>query len=169
VANLHTRDHAWHAALALGELGKHAPAEPLLAALSTSDTTVRQAVAEALYKTHPELLAQLVPELVETLCSGQVGPLLEPLRQVLLVQALAALRSPQPALLACFDRSLDAPNWEIRMWAALGLGWMTPKVFEAPLEKLQRLLDDPESASVRQAARHALEQLVSHATKFHRE
>lgn len=169
VASLRTRNHAWHAATALGELGQHAPAEPLFAALSTSDATVRQAVAEALYKTHPELLAQLVPELVETLCSGQVGPLLEPLRQVLLVQALAALRSPQPVLLAYVDRSLDAPNWEVRMWATLGLSWMTPKVFEVPLEKLQRLLVDPESASVRQAARHALEQFVSHATEFHRE
>ncbi len=169
VASLRTRDHAWHAATALGELGEHAPAEPLLAALNTSEATVRQAVAEALYKTHPELLPQLVPALVETLCSGQVGPLLEPLRQVLLVQALAALRSPQPALLAWFDRCLDAPNWEVRMWAALGLSWTPPIVLEATLEKLQRLLDDSESASVRKAAHRALENLVPHATDFHRE
>jgi HEAT repeat protein len=169
VASLRTRDHAWHAATALGELGEHAPAEPLLAALNTSEGTVRQAVAETLYEIHPELLPSLVPELVETLCSGQVGPLLEPLRQALLVQALAVLRSPQPALLAWFERSLDAPYWEVRMWAALGLSWMTPSVLEATLEKLQNLLDDPESASVRKAARRALEVLVPHATDVHRE
>ena len=166
VASLRTRDHAWHAAKAIGDLGKHAPAEPLLAALSTSNTTVRYAVAEALYKTHPEFLVQLVPELVETLCSGQGGPLLEPLRPVLLVRALAALHSPLPALLVCFDQSLDAPNWEVRMWAALGLSWMTPKVFEAPIEKLRHLLDDPESASVRKAAHYALEHLVPHTTEL---
>jgi HEAT repeat protein len=169
VASLRTRDHAWHAAVALGELGEHALAEPLLAALNTSEGTVRQAVAEALYKTHPERLPPLVPELMETLCSGQVGPLLEPLRQVLLVQALAALRSPQPVILAWFDRSLDAPNWEVRMWAALGLSWVTPIVLEGTLEKLRCLLDDPESASVRQAARRTLEDLVPHATDGFRE
>jgi HEAT repeat protein len=159
VASLRTRDHAWHAATALGELGKHAPVEPLLAALNTSDATVRQAVAEVLYKTHPQLLPQLVPELVKTLCSGQVGPLLEPLRQVLLVRALAALRSPQPDLLAWFDRSLDASYWEVRMWAALGLSWMMSSVPEATLGKLRRLLDDSESTSVRDAAHRALEVL----------
>jgi HEAT repeat protein len=157
VASLRTADHAWFAAAALGELGEHAPVEPLLAALHTSDGTVRQVVAEALYKTHPELLPQLVPALVETLCSGQGGPLLEPLRQVLIVKALAALRSPQPAFLAWFDRSLDAPDWEVRMWAVLGLSRMTPIVLETMLEKLQRLLNDPESASVRKAARRTLE------------
>jgi HEAT repeat protein len=125
VASLRTSDHAWLAATALGELGEHAPAEPLLAALHTSEGVVRQAVAEALYNTHPEVIPSLVPELVKTLCSGQVGPLLEPLRQILLVQALAVLCSPQPAILALFDRSLDAPDWEVRMWAALGLSWMT--------------------------------------------
>jgi len=169
VASLRTIDHAWLAAAALGELGEHAPAEPLRAALNTSEGMVRQAVAEALYKTHPELLPQLVPEVVETLCSGQVGPLLEPLRHVLIVRALAALRSPQPAILAWFDRSLDAPDWEVRTWAALGLSGMKPMVREATLEKLQRLLDDPESASVRKAARRALEDLVPRATDVHRE
>jgi HEAT repeat protein len=159
VASLRTRDHAWHAAAALDELGEYAPAEPLLAALNTSEGTVRQAVAEALYKTHPQLLPQLVPELVETLCSGQVGSLLEPLRQVLLVRALAALRCPLPALLTWFDRSLDAPYWEVRMWAAFGLSWMMSSVPEMTLVKLRRLLDDSESASVRKAARHAFEVL----------
>jgi HEAT repeat protein len=106
---------------------------------------------------------------VATLCSGQVGSLLEPLRHVLIVQALAALRSPQPAILAWLDRSLDAPDWEVRTWAALGLSWMKPMVREATLEKLQRLLDDPESASVRKAARRALEDLVPRATDVQRE
>jgi HEAT repeat protein len=157
VASLRTIDHAWHAAAALGELGEHAPVEPLLAALSTSERTVCQAVAEALYKTHPELLPQLVPLLVETLCSGQGGPLLEPLRQVLIVKALTALHSPQPAFLAWLDQSLDAPNWEVRMCAALGLSRMAPLAPEATLEKLRHLLDDPESASVRNVARRVLE------------
>jgi HEAT repeat protein len=169
VASLRTRDHAWHAAAALGELGKHAPAEPLLAALNTSEGTVRQAVAEALYTTHPELLPHLVPELMKTLCTGQVGPLLEPLQHVLLVQALAALGSSEPAILAWFDQTLDAPHWEVRMWAAFGLRAMTPIIREATLEKLQRLLNDPESASVRKAARRTLEELMPHATDLHGE
>ena len=169
VGSLRIRDGAWHAARALGELGKHAPAAPLLAALNMSDGTVRQAVAEALYNTHPELLPPLVSELMTTLCTGQVGSLLEPLQQVLLVRALAALRSPQPALLEWFDQFLDAPNCEIRMWAAIRLSGMTPTVPEATLEKLRCLLDDPESASVRQAARRTLEVLVPRATDFHRE
>jgi HEAT repeat protein len=99
----------------------------------------------------------LVPELVETLCSGRVGPLLEPLRETLIAQALAALRSPDPTLLAWFDQALDAPNWEVRRWAIYGLSRMAPHVLEPTFEKLQRLLDDPESASVRVAARRALE------------
>ncbi|MBA2396825.1 MAG: HEAT repeat domain-containing protein [Ktedonobacteraceae bacterium] len=169
VASLRTRDHAWHAAAALGELGEHAPVDPLLAALNTSERTVRQAASEVLYETHPELLPPLVAELMETLNSGQVGPLLEPLRQVLLVRALVALHSPQPAILTWFDQSLDAPNWEVRMWAAFGLSGMTPLVLEATLEKLRNLLDDPESVSVRKAACRALEELVPHATDLHRE
>jgi HEAT repeat protein len=169
VASLRTIDRAGFAAAALGALGEHAPAEPLLAALHTSEWTVRQAAAAALYKTHPELLPQLVPELVATLCSGQVGPLLEPLRHILIVQALAMMRSPQPVILAWLDRSLDAPDWEVRTWAALGLSWMKPIVLEAMLEKLRRLLVDPESASVRKAARLALEDLVPRATDVQQE
>jgi HEAT repeat protein len=157
VANLCISDRVRTAAAALGELGKHAPAKPLLAALHTSDGSARQSVAAVLYETHPELLPPLVVELVETLGSGQVGPLLEPLRETLVAEALAALSSFHPALLAWFDHALDAPNWEVRMWAIYGLSKMAPHVLEPTIEKLQRLLDDPESASVRVAARRALE------------
>ncbi|GCE31252.1 hypothetical protein KDA_67360 [Dictyobacter alpinus] len=160
VANLRTRDRANSAAAALGELGKQAPAEALLAALNTSDISVCQSVASVLYKTHPELLSELVPELVETLCTGEVGPLLKPLQEILIAQALAALRHPHPTLLAWFEHALDAPHWEVRMWAIYGLGQMAPHVFEPALEKLQRLLDDPESASVRHVACRVLETLV---------
>jgi hypothetical protein len=50
------------------------------------------------------------------------------------------------------------------MWATFGLSWMTPIVPEATLEKLRHLLNDHRSASVRQAARQALEELVPHVT-----
>ncbi len=169
VAALRTRSHAWHAAGALGELGSSAPAEPLLAALHHSEWTVRHAAAEALYQTHPERLPQLVSELVETLSGGRVGALLDPLRHVLMAQALAALRSPQPAILEWLTVSLDAPEWEVRMWAALGLRWIQPILLEATREKLQRLLDDPESTSVRDAARYVLAALVSQHTETHQE
>lgn len=156
VANLRTRDQAWFAAKALGEIGVRAPVEPLLAALHISDRMVRQVAAKALYQTHPELLPQLVPELAETLYSGQVGPQLEALRHVLVARALAALYSSQPALLTWFDHCLDAPDWERRMWGALGLKGMMPNILASTMAKLQRLLDDPESASVRDAVRYVL-------------
>jgi HEAT repeat protein len=73
VASLHTREHAWHAATALGELGKHAPAGPLLAALSMSDVPGRQAVAEALYKTHPELLPRVDGNTLHWAGGGDIG------------------------------------------------------------------------------------------------
>lgn len=169
VASLRTIDYAWHAALALGELDARAPVEPLVAALHHSDWRVRHAVAKVLYKTHPEILPQLVPELIATLSAGQVGPLLEPLRHVLIVQAVAALRSPEPAILEWLTTSLDAPDWEVRTWAALGLSWIKPIVPETTIEKFQRLLDDPESASVSKAARYALEAVVPRARDAHRE
>lgn len=169
VASLRTRDHAWHAAAALGELGEHAPLEPLLAALHHSEWTVRHAVAEVLYQTHPEMLPQVVPELAETLCTGQVGPLLEPLRQVLITQTLAMLRSPQLTIVEWLNTSLDVLDWEVRMWAALGLSWIKPIGSEATIEKLRRLLDDPESASVRKAARYAIEALLPRTADAQRE
>ncbi|GER89036.1 hypothetical protein KDW_31980 [Dictyobacter vulcani] len=159
VANLRTRDRASFAVAALGELGEQAPVESLLAALHTSDTFVRQRVAVALYETHPELLPLLVPDLVETLCTGKVGPLLEPQQDIMIAQALAALHSPHPTLLAWFDQALDSSYWEVRMWAIIGLSGMAPHVFESTIEKLQRLYNDPESASVREAAHRTLETL----------
>ncbi|GCE27598.1 hypothetical protein KDA_30820 [Dictyobacter alpinus] len=160
VANLRTSFRVDHALAALGELGAQAPSEPLLAELHASDTSVRQGVAVTLYETHPELLPQLVPELVETLGTGKVGPLLEPLQDIQIAQALAALRSTHPHLLAWFDQALDSPSWEVRMWAIIGSGQMAPHILEITIEKLQRLLGDPESASVREAARGALETIA---------
>ncbi|GCE27594.1 hypothetical protein KDA_30780 [Dictyobacter alpinus] len=170
VANLRTSFRVDHALAALGELGEQAPSAPLLAELHASDISVRQGVAATLYETHPELLPQLVPELVETLGTGKVGPLLEPLRDILVAQALAALRSPHPHLLSWFDQALDSPSWEVRMWAIMGSSQMAPHILEITIEKLQRLLDDPESASVREAARRAFETIALRtATDEHRE
>lgn len=156
VANLWTIDNAWSAAVALGETGKQAPVGPLLTALNASDWTVRQAVAEALYKTRPDLLPQLVPELVETLCSGKVGPLLEPLQDVLITKALTALSSSEPDLLAWIDQSLESPHWEVRLWAILGLLRMRPVVSKITLARVQDLLNDP-SANIRNAASRILQ------------
>ncbi|GCE27648.1 hypothetical protein KDA_31320 [Dictyobacter alpinus] len=170
VANLRTSFRVDYALAVLGELGEQAPSEPLLAELHASDISVRQGVAATLYETHPELLPQLVPELVETLCTGQVGPLLEPLQDIQIAQALAALRSTHPNLLSWFDQALDSPSWEVRMWAIIGSSQMAPHGLEPTIEKLQRLLDDPESASVREAARGALETFARRtATDEHRE
>ena len=160
VANLCITDQVSAAAAALGELGNRAPVQPLLAALHTSDGSARQSVAAALYEMHPELLPPLVAELVKTLVSGQVGPLLEPLQETLVAEALAALSSFHPALLAWFYQALDASNWEVRLWATHGLSKMAPYVLEPTIKKLQRLLDDPESVSVRVGARRALETLL---------
>lgn len=153
-------------ALALRELGTRAPLEPLLAALSTSDTPSIQIVAETIYHTHPEILPSLVSELLETLRSGQVGPLLEPLRHILLLQSLVSLGSRESAVLRCFEEALDATHWGVRMWGAIGLSAMMPKEDELVLEKLRRLMDDPESAGVRQSARLAFEKRMPHITDF---
>lgn len=161
VAGLHTIENAGGAAAALQQLGSRVPAEPLLLALSNSERQVRQAAAEALYKTHPEILPQVVPELVETLCYGRVGRLLEPLRQVLIVRALSLVRSPEPLLVEWLDQALDSPSWEVRARAALGLGWMKQSVSDQTMQKLRRCQDDLESPSVRKAARMALEALGS--------
>jgi HEAT repeat protein len=161
------RPYAWQAATALGDIGAYAPAAPLVTALSHSDSGVRTAVAEALYQTHPEILTQLAPELVETLTSGRVGPLLEPLQRVWMTQSLAALHSPQPAIVAWLSAALDAAEWEVRTWAAFGLRWVEPPMHEATREQLQRLLDDPESVSVRAAARSTLAVLAPQNTEAH--
>ncbi|GHO89152.1 HEAT repeat domain-containing protein [Dictyobacter formicarum] len=163
VANLRTRFRVDHALVVLGELGERVPAEPLLAELHTSDASVRQGMAATLYETHPEQLPHLAPELVETLCTGKVGPLLEPLQDILIAQALAALRSSHPTLLAWFDQTLASPYWEVRMWAIIGSSQMAPHVLETTIGKLQRLLDDPEAASVREAALGALETIALRA------
>jgi HEAT repeat protein len=168
VASLRTRMRAWQAATALGDIGAYAPAEPLVAALHYSDWTVRFAAAEALYQTHPEILPQLVPELVETLGGGRVGPLLEPLRRVWMVESLYHLRSPQPAILNWLNAALDDPVWEVRSMAALGLGQIQPIDLEATREKLQRLLDDPE-LDVRDAAHYTLTALAPQNAEAHHE
>ncbi|GCE27602.1 hypothetical protein KDA_30860 [Dictyobacter alpinus] len=81
------------------------------------------------------MLPQLVPELVETLCTGQVGLLLEPLQDILITQAPAALRTPHPILVAWFDQALNNPHWEVRMWAVVGSNQVAPQVLETTLRK----------------------------------
>ena len=92
---------------------------------------------------------------------------MEPLRRVWMTRSLEALHSSQPTIVAWLNAALDAPEWEDRTWVAFGLRWVEPPVVETTREQLQRLLDDPESVSVRAAERSALAALAPQNIEAH--
>ncbi len=84
-----------------------------------------------------------------------------------MTRSLEALPSSQPTIVDWLTAALDAPEWEVRTWVAFGLRWVEPPLVEATREQPQRLLDDPESVSVRAAARSALAALAPQNIEAH--
>ncbi len=160
VAALRSVHRTWNATCLLGELGALAPIEPLRAALGNSDLNVQTEAAAALYKTHPEALADIAPELVATLLDERVWPTLESARQTRIALALSAVKRPLPAIIARLTALLEWPYWETRMRAVGALASMGAVGSASVLHRLRALEHDPESVSVRVFAARAVEKLM---------
>lgn len=152
VQTLRTMQGRWGAARALGELGRRAPAEPLVEALGGSDAQTPIAAAEALHATHPEACEAVVPELIAVLHGGEIGPILKPMALVRVIRAVAILDVGAPALVSLFGRYLSHPHWEVRMLAANVLRRVSDDVPREVADGLERLKSDPESPDVRRIA-----------------
>ncbi len=150
-------ERRWSAACALGELGRSAPVDPLIAALGDSDAQVRIRAAEALYKTHPDVLAGTVPRLMATLKGERPWTILESIQQTSLTLALSSIRSEMPPLVTYLGELLDWPYWETRMHAAWAVGQLGPRAPEGLILRVRELEHDPQSESVRRVAKRVLE------------
>jgi HEAT repeat protein len=161
------RSESWSHQAELGllaKLGARAPVEPILALLGASDDNALSVIsiaAEALYKTHPEVFAEVAQQAEAILRGEPIGSMFASRVQSRVANIVQCLGQATAAVLDMVSDLLDWPYWEVRMRAARALGAIHRNIPDRAIRRLIELRRDPEAQAVCKAADEALVEILS--------
>ncbi|HLG76214.1 MAG TPA: HEAT repeat domain-containing protein, partial [Ktedonobacteraceae bacterium] len=145
----------------LAKYGAQVPVEPLLALLGDSNPQLCENAARTLYRTHPEVFAEVARQAEAILHGEPVGPVFVSRLQSRIADRVRWIGRATPAVLDLISGLLDWPYWEVRVKATQALRAVQRNIPDLALKRLLELRHDPDEQAVRSAADEALAEILS--------
>jgi HEAT repeat protein len=155
-SNRHESELAW-----LATCGTPVPVASLLAFLGDLDPAICEHAASALYHTHPEACGEVAQQAEAILRGAPAAGVFASRMQSRIARRVSLIEHANPEVLALLSDLLDWPYWQVRVEAATTLANIHRNMPDRAIRRLLELRLDPASQAVREAADHALVEILS--------